>query len=129
MARSGQILKTIFWLGVLAVVTIVTVTNLDSKGSNACGNNNSSSTDFVDLSTVGLLQDSVSPLPLLDNCTSGPYGCSQVNPRIWCQNKDQSHRIESRAGGAYLVLYNYVRASARYKCNETITFTTHGESR
>ena len=29
--------------------------------------------------------------------------------------------------GKYWVLYNYIRAAKHYNCNETITYTTHGD--
>ena len=31
------------------------------------------------------------------------------------------------ARGKFWVLYNYIRAARRFDCNETITYTTHGD--
>ena len=49
----------------------------------------------------------------------------RVGPSIVCQDKAAEPRIELR-GEKYWVLYNYVRASESFHCNETITLTTHG---
>ena len=35
-------------------------------------------------------------------------------------------RTEQRSGN-YWVFYNYIRAKKKFRCNETITYTTHGE--
>ena len=42
---------------------------------------------------------------------------------INCLEKDTSSRITMR--GQYWVFYNYVPAAKKFKCNETVTYTTH----
>ncbi|KAF2881262.1 hypothetical protein ILUMI_24907 [Ignelater luminosus] len=42
-----------------------------------------------------------------------------------CLDKPLIPKIQQR--GDYWVLYNYVRAEKRYKCHETITYTTHAD--
>lgn len=43
-----------------------------------------------------------------------------------CHNKDSEARISMR--GPYWVLYNYFKAERSFNCNESITYTTHGET-
>lgn len=49
-----------------------------------------------------------------------------LNSDIVCYNKDNRPRIELRSG-SYWVLYNYIRASRHFSCEESITYTTHGD--
>ena len=48
-----------------------------------------------------------------------------ISPSFVCHNKGREARMELR-GVKYWVLYNYIRASKVFHCNETITLTTHG---
>lgn len=48
------------------------------------------------------------------------------NPYIQCVDKNISASVEQRSGN-YWVFYNYIRAQKTFLCNETITYTTHGE--
>ena len=47
-----------------------------------------------------------------------------LNAATVCTNKDTSPRAEMRDGD-YWVLTNYVKAAAKFHCNESITYTTH----
>lgn len=49
-----------------------------------------------------------------------------LNSHIHCTEKDMSPRVEQRSGN-YWVFYNFIRAEKTFLCNETITYTTHGE--
>lgn len=49
-----------------------------------------------------------------------------LNDDLSCLDRDTRFRMEMR--GPYWVLYNYIRAERSFHCNETITYTTHGES-
>lgn len=42
-----------------------------------------------------------------------------------CYNKENSYRQAIR--GKFWVLYNYIQSSKKFSCNETITYTTHGD--
>ena len=48
-----------------------------------------------------------------------------ISPSLSCQDKSTDPRIELR-GEKYWVLYNFIRATEIFHCNETITITTHG---
>lgn len=52
----------------------------------------------------------------------------QVRPLrelLGCQDKSNRRRIAQR--GDYWVLYNYVRARRWFRCDESITYTTHAD--
>ena len=51
------------------------------------------------------------------SATSAPHSCAVT--------KEERHEW-NWGGGKYWVLYNYIRASKVFHCNETITLTTHG---
>ncbi|KAL7642901.1 UNVERIFIED_CONTAM: hypothetical protein RMT77_006190 [Armadillidium vulgare] len=42
-----------------------------------------------------------------------------------CSNKESSKRFEQK--GQFWVINNYIKASKEFNCDETITYTTHGE--
>lgn len=49
-----------------------------------------------------------------------------INAHIHCVDKDMGPRVDQRSGN-YWVLYNYIRGERSFRCNETLTYTTHGE--
>ena len=49
-----------------------------------------------------------------------------IGPGFRCKEKEMGARTEQRSGN-YWVFYNYIRAERTFRCNETITYTTHGE--
>jgi len=57
----------------------------------------------------------------------GTHPASQrtLSPSIKCSDKTLNFRQGMR--GKYWVLYNYIRAKKRFSCNESITYTTHGD--
>jgi len=58
------------------------------------------------------------------NQTIMPSGLAEkVFEPIQCFEKDTTPRITMR--GQYWVFYNYVSAEKKFKCNETVTYTTH----
>ena len=58
------------------------------------------------------------------NQTMMPSGLAEkVFEPIQCFEKDTTPRITMR--GQYWVFYNYVSAEKKFKCNETVTYTTH----
>lgn len=82
-------------------------------------------------SVSGLEGHLVVGTPLVHPSTSfvkTPYQrtTNYLNPHIHCVDKDLGPRVDQRSGN-YWVLYNYVRASKAFRCNETLTYTTHGE--
>ncbi len=53
-----------------------------------------------------------------------PHTLNEVG--LTCYNKDTRPRTAMR--GPHWVLYNYIKAEREFNCNETITYTTHGET-
>jgi hypothetical protein len=49
----------------------------------------------------------------------------EVSQGVLCYDKDK--RFKQGARGKYWVLYNYVPARKDFRCNESITYTTHGD--
>ena len=47
----------------------------------------------------------------------------ETNQPIQCYEKDTASKIAMR--GQYWVFYNYIPAAKKFKCNETVTYTTH----
>ena len=45
---------------------------------------------------------------------------------ILCNEKNLEPRVEQRSGN-FWVFYNYIQAEKSFQCNETITYTTHGD--
>jgi len=45
---------------------------------------------------------------------------------ISCNDKNLEPRVEHRSGN-FWVFYNYIQAERKFQCNETITYTTHGD--
>ncbi len=45
---------------------------------------------------------------------------------IPCRDKSLEPRVDQRAG-SFWVFYNYIQAEKSFHCNETITYTTHGD--
>jgi len=48
-----------------------------------------------------------------------------VSPNVFCNNNDMDFHQGLRT--KYWILYNYVNAIKQFNCNETITYTTHGD--
>lgn len=66
----------------------------------------------------------VVPAPSLPT-SSNPDGAMEIADGVTCFNKESSFRQSPR--GQYWVLYNYITAEKRFRCNESITYTTHGD--
>ena len=49
-----------------------------------------------------------------------------LSSNLSCFNKDLKPKTEMR--GRFWVFYNHIEARKKFDCNETITYTTHGES-
>jgi len=69
--------------------------------------------------TPGLIQ---AEGPVLFHSDHGPY---LITPDLKCHNSEQTFRQGLQ--GKYWILYNYFRAEKVFQCNESITYTTHGD--
>lgn len=54
-----------------------------------------------------------------------PTVAERVKQITQCLDRTMVPRTQQR--GDYWVLYNYIRAQSRYKCEDTITYTTHAD--
>ena len=63
--------------------------------------------------------------PVVDPINIDHFLGRHLSPSILCHDKAIEPRIELR-GEKYWVLYNYIRSSETFHCNETVTLTTHG---
>jgi hypothetical protein len=76
-----------------------------------------------DMNPVVDIPDDTGPASSLDFFHSPQY---EISPTVTCHDKVSLPRIELR-GEQYWVMYNYIKASKIFHCNETITLTTHGD--
>ena len=73
--------------------------------------------------------DSRSCSPPLAQTSSGPLSLiSDPYSDLVCLDVDTSPRTELR-GDRYWVLYNYIGPARSFSCNESVTYTTHGDLR
>ena len=90
------------------VVTSKTTNNTDSKPAAV------SATSKTQVSVVTEIKQLAPPLN------------NSSNHGFVCREKEMGPRVEQRSGN-YWVFYNYVQAGKKFRCHETITYTTHGE--
>lgn len=67
------------------------------------------------------------PLPAsgIDPTSAGPLAFRPVSPGVTCQDKQLTFRQSQRRD--FWVLENYLIANKSFRCNESITYTTHGD--
>ena len=83
---------------------------------------NSKHADEVQAPTVLEMKKQRTLNSVLENQTLHPQDEKVANP-IQCLEKDMKPRKAMR--GQYWVFYNYIPAQMNFKCNSTITYTTH----
>ena len=54
------------------------------------------------------------------------HGITNGTILISCNDKNLEPRVDQRSGN-FWVFYNYIQAKKKFQCNETITYTTHGD--
>jgi len=71
----------------------------------------------------GNLDNSVTTSPIF--LPQGQTSIHSISPNVTCLNKPIEFQQSMRSN--YWILYNYIRAERKFNCNESITYTTHGD--